>query len=242
MASRVIVVLGQSLNPSNGTPPATLHSRIEAAARQWKLNSEIILILCGGDTARTGRSEALIMRDLLLPLGVENSSIILEDQSLNTLQNAYYSYPILQDLKAQEIILLSSEFHLPRAKYLFESFFLYMSSLGKPLVKIQSIVPAYTPPPHPTDEGINQLPLERRLAGEKGYFLEYVVQEFLPRHIPNLPIPPLPHARLEQAMQELDFLIERLESRGEKRERQIEEIGTEKQAKSEEEEEEVHLT
>jgi hypothetical protein len=204
---KVVVVLGQSLNP-DGTPPSTLTARIEAAATQWALHSEIILLLTGGDPARTGQSEAKVMRDLLLPLGVADSSIILEEQSLNTLQNASYCFPILKELNVQEICLLSSEFHIPRAEYLFEAFFTYMASVGEPLVTIQCLS-APTPPPRSTDVGINQLSLERRLATEKRFLREHVVRDFLPRHIPHLPIPPLPPSRLEQAMQAVEHLIER---------------------------------
>jgi hypothetical protein len=206
----VVVVLGQSLNP-DGTPPSSLCSRIELAATEWKLNHNLILLLCGGDPARTGKSEAQVMKDLLLPLGVDPNSIILEEQSLSTLQNAFYSFSILKERNISEIMLLSSEFHIPRAEYLFEAFFAYMASLGEPLVTIQSLS-ATTPPPHERDVGINQLTLKRRLADEKRYLLERVVKDFLPRHIPHLPIPPLPHSRLEQAICAVELMMERLES------------------------------
>jgi hypothetical protein len=50
---KVVVVLGQSLNP-DGTPPSTLTARIEAAATQWALHSEIILLLtCKNRTERS---------------------------------------------------------------------------------------------------------------------------------------------------------------------------------------------
>ena len=83
---RIIVVLGQSLNP-DGTAPATLLARSQHA-RELAETEGCAVVLTGGDPADTGTSEAEIMRRLLA--GVDN--VHLEDASQNTCQNAAGGY------------------------------------------------------------------------------------------------------------------------------------------------------
>jgi hypothetical protein len=199
-----IVVLGQSLNP-DGNPPPTLLSRIETAATAWReshTTSPPTIILSGGDPANTGKSEAKIMEELLLLRGVPQEFIILEEKSQNTIQNAHFCLPLLQNLGVDQIILVTSDFHLPRASYLFEAYFSF-----KQVQVDQMLMPAKTPPPRENDVGINAMPLVDRLHMEKRFLLNYVVQSFLPRHIPGVSIPPLSTDRMDFAIDLVDKMI-----------------------------------
>jgi len=60
------------------------------------------------------------MREYLLALGVPDEDIWLEDQSVNTEENARFAVPILEEKGVQSILLVTSAAHMPRAVFLFE--------------------------------------------------------------------------------------------------------------------------
>ena len=60
---------------------------------------------------------------MLLKRGVHLDAIKLEKKSANTLENAYFCIPIIKNLGVSTINLLTSDFHMPRALYLFEAVF-----------------------------------------------------------------------------------------------------------------------
>jgi uncharacterized SAM-binding protein YcdF (DUF218 family) len=65
--------------------------------------------------------EADAVRAYLLSIHVPDSAIIVENQSRNTLENAKYSLAILDSLKIKTgILVISSAWHLPRAKLCFK--------------------------------------------------------------------------------------------------------------------------
>lgn len=57
------------------------------------------------------RAQAKILRS------IPCENLIIEKESLNTVQNAQYSLKLTQNRK---LVLVSSEFHLPRARALFD--------------------------------------------------------------------------------------------------------------------------
>ena len=196
-----IVVLGQSLNP-DGTPPATLCGRVKAAVSTWRETENSVIILTGGDPARTGRSEAKVMEEMIHLEGVPLDAMILEQESANTLQNAYYSVPILQQLGIRKMLLITSDFHMPRALYLFEAYLAHVDE------RIEIIsVPALANFPGVCDVGINAMSLLQRLQMEKIIITSDVVQKHLRMHIPHHAIPPLPDQRLQRALDEVEHVI-----------------------------------
>eukprot|EP00040_Diaphanoeca_grandis_P011721 m.60101 g.60101 ORF g.60101 m.60101 type:complete len:243 (-) comp22801_c0_seq1:76-804(-) len=223
-----IVVLGQSLN-ADGSPPATLVSRVSRAVKEWQLAlfPRPLLIFCGGDPAHTGICEAQSMLKIVSTMGVDipRDHIVLEDKSENTLQNAAFCIPLLQQHGCfGDITLVSSEFHLPRAHYIFDAVFAAMWNVSlsntNPTFTIVSRVdttdsqptiipaPALTPLPHSTDIGrMNSMPLLSRLKLELRFTKEKLVQSFLPSHIVNFPVPPLPEQRLALAVRQIKDLI-----------------------------------
>eukprot|EP00286_Rhodomonas_abbreviata_P023497 CAMPEP_0181308734 /NCGR_PEP_ID=MMETSP1101-20121128/11632_1 /TAXON_ID=46948 /ORGANISM="Rhodomonas abbreviata, Strain Caron Lab Isolate" /LENGTH=435 /DNA_ID=CAMNT_0023415159 /DNA_START=3 /DNA_END=1310 /DNA_ORIENTATION=+ len=203
-----VIVLGQSLNP-DGKPPATLLARVRTAFDAWRTTPGSHVILSGGDPARTGQSEAHTMMNLLLEQGVERKAIILEEQSQNTLQNAFYCFPLLRKLATTRVILVSSEFHLPRSKYLFEATFKALTlaeATPGPCLRVEGY-PSPTPPPDACDQGINALPLHQRLEQERHFISHRIERDFLPTHIPRFPVPPLPRDRLQEALKEVEMLL-----------------------------------
>merc|ERR1712183_752591 len=98
--------------------------------------------------------------------------------------------------------LISSEFHLPRAMYLFEA----VLAAHKLQISIVPI-PAPTPPPGPGDMGINALRLSERIEREEEIcstespLLEIQLDRFNPKR--EVPVRPLPVARKKEARAEL---------------------------------------
>lgn len=80
------------------------------------------LLISGGDPEEIGVSEAKVYGDALLRLGVDPSDLVLENRSLNTWQNAQYSAAWLDEHPQDQVILVTSGFHLRRAVLYFEHF------------------------------------------------------------------------------------------------------------------------
>jgi uncharacterized SAM-binding protein YcdF (DUF218 family) len=92
--------------------------RLVHAVALYKAGKADYLLLTGG-AAPGSRSEAHLMRDLLVIMGVPPEAMILEDQSANTHENAVKSAKTLGKLGMNRILLVTSAFHMPRAVPLF---------------------------------------------------------------------------------------------------------------------------
>lgn len=77
-------------------------------------------IVFSGAAIDDGPSNARQMKRQALEAGVTPSSIQIDEVSQNTYENAVRSKEILQNLGAKKIILVSSPYHLRRAKMTFE--------------------------------------------------------------------------------------------------------------------------
>jgi uncharacterized SAM-binding protein YcdF (DUF218 family) len=72
------------------------------------------LILVGSD------EEVEFMVKKAVEQGVDESMLLYEGGSKNTVDNAYYAKKILKRINARKIILVTSEFHMERALAIFE--------------------------------------------------------------------------------------------------------------------------
>ncbi len=75
----------------HATPTKPTKAQIELAADWWKRFPNSSLIMCTGDNQRLGLSNASVMADYAVELGVPPANVIEEDQSLNTYENLYYA-------------------------------------------------------------------------------------------------------------------------------------------------------
>jgi uncharacterized SAM-binding protein YcdF (DUF218 family) len=83
------------------------------------------IIVTGGQNGFTNEDdfvEAEFVASNLKDLGIPASDIYVEGNSRNTIENAEYSYKILDSLglKKNKVVLITSAFHMPRAKETFE--------------------------------------------------------------------------------------------------------------------------
>ncbi len=96
-------------------------ARLYNICKKDKLN-KCRVIASGGDPAKLGKSEAEVMQNELVGLGVSPEDITLEDRSLNTYHNAKFTAAILKDQDNDLIILVTSGLHMERSKLYFQQF------------------------------------------------------------------------------------------------------------------------
>ena len=106
-----IVVLGAQVKRSG--PALTLKYRLDTAYDYLTENPDTICIVSGGQGHNEPWSEARGMKDYLLSKGIDESRIIMEDQSTNTTQNILYSSEFM-DIENDTIGIVTNNFHMFR--------------------------------------------------------------------------------------------------------------------------------
>ncbi len=116
--AHAIIVLGSGVNP-NGTPSKTLTVRAQHGASLYADGIAPVVICAGGVTGVAPRSEADACRETLEQFGVAPADILLEESSINTEQNVYYTRQLMHQQQMQSAVVVSSRYHLLRARWLF---------------------------------------------------------------------------------------------------------------------------
>ncbi len=106
-----VIVLGMALE--NGKPAEDLIYRVETAEKYLLEHPSASLVLTGGNPDESGRTEAAVMRDLLLEMGVSGKSLILEDKSASTVENFRNCLEMVDP--EEPVVLVSSNYHMDRA-------------------------------------------------------------------------------------------------------------------------------
>ena len=125
-----IIVLGAQVKP-DGTPSLQLQWRIDAAAQAWK-ERNCIVVACGAQGANEPSPEALVMRDELVKQGVPEEMILTDADSFNTRQNIANAIKLLEGREVDHVLVVTSDYHLPRAMAIAEDAGLNASGLGSP--------------------------------------------------------------------------------------------------------------
>ncbi len=121
-----IVLLGGAVQPA--APPerpdpdlSAAADRVWHAARLYHAGKAPFILISGGKLPWSSADlpEAEAIADLLRPLGVPDSALILETHSRTTRENRDDSLPILHAHGAHRILLVTSALHMPRAMALF---------------------------------------------------------------------------------------------------------------------------
>lgn len=105
------IVLGLALE--DGKAPLDLQYRLDAAMSFLEDNPGSTLILTGGNPGSDGRTEAEVMRELLLERGVDDSCMILEDCAQTTKANFINTSRMIDP--SEPVVLISSDYHIGRA-------------------------------------------------------------------------------------------------------------------------------
>lgn len=122
--AQAIVVLGGALSPPSGRSTEidlqAAADRVWYAARLFHAGKAPLLLLSGGsERGRHAYSEAQAMAVFLQDLGVPARAIWLEEGSRTTRENAAFSAPLLKGRGIQNVLLVTSALHMPRALALF---------------------------------------------------------------------------------------------------------------------------
>ena len=117
MSARVdaILLLGVALG-ENDQPTEELRIRVREAAAAYReyLPERIRIIPCGGVTPGHARSEADVMTELLLEMGIPGEDILRENQSQTTMENFTNAARLLGKPGAR-VLVVTSDYHVRRS-------------------------------------------------------------------------------------------------------------------------------
>ena len=108
----VILILGLKLLEGN-IPHEELLLRIDCGVQHWKETGAPIIMPCGGITPGLTRTEADVMRELLIERGVPAEIIHPEDRSRTTIENVRNAVKLVGEGKVAALV--TSDYHVPRA-------------------------------------------------------------------------------------------------------------------------------
>jgi uncharacterized SAM-binding protein YcdF (DUF218 family) len=121
--AEALVVLGGAVHIPNSvhtrsalTDPS---DRVLRTARLYRAGKAPLVLCSGGNNPVTSRPdrppEARIIQRLLEEWGVPAEAILVEDRSVNTRENALFSFAMLRSKNIRHILLITSATHMPRA-------------------------------------------------------------------------------------------------------------------------------
>jgi uncharacterized SAM-binding protein YcdF (DUF218 family) len=131
-ARTVIIVLGGGTEYDRHRhliPKYDAIYRVELGAALYKrcieTEKECLVVVSGGNPQHHEQSEADLYGALLLDRGVKRSDLLLENQSLDTYQNARNTEKILRSRQYDTSFLITSSLHMHRSLLAFDAFDLH---------------------------------------------------------------------------------------------------------------------
>ena len=124
MRGDVILVLGSGIMKDGSLPPRA-KERVAKAVDLYKKGLASKILMSGRHTfkllEKPKTTEAKSMQEFAKTLGVEDKDIFIEENSMDTVGNAYFSKLFYLDPNRwKKIIVVTSDFHVKRSKFLFE--------------------------------------------------------------------------------------------------------------------------
>lgn len=111
----VVMVLGAALR---GTKPSdTLARRLDTAITYAEENPDSLVLVSGGQGPQEEIPESHAMRDYLIAHGIDENRILVEDQSISTYQNFFYSKQLLDKHFGEgnyTTVFATNDFHILR--------------------------------------------------------------------------------------------------------------------------------
>jgi vancomycin permeability regulator SanA len=124
---RVAVVFGAGVW-ADGTPSPMLADRVRAAVELYEAN-RVSKLLMTGDNRRADYDEVGAMRRFAMERGVPAEDIVLDHAGLSTYDSCYRAREIFG---VQGAVLVTQQFHLPRAVYTCQELGVDAVGLGTP--------------------------------------------------------------------------------------------------------------
>ena len=117
-----IIMLGGVVSPGLSASRGVLSfgtatERLVACADLAKQHPDAKLVFTGGsgDPFYPELSEATLVRPFLASMGISLDQVIFEEKSRNTVENAKFTYELLNPIPKENWVLITSAFHMPRA-------------------------------------------------------------------------------------------------------------------------------
>ena len=125
--AQVIVLLGGGTEPE--VPPRPIveinsaGDRVLYAAQLYKEGKAPLILLSGGEISWLNEGSATPADDMakiLQSIGVPQEALLIENESKNTHENALFAQELLAEMDINQILLVTSAMHMPRAAAVFE--------------------------------------------------------------------------------------------------------------------------
>ena len=111
-----MLVLGSMIDTETGEPKKLLSARLDRAEQLSREGYAPVIVVSGGTAEDYPCSEAFAMKRYLMRDGIPEDVIFMEDRSRNTEQNIRFSKEILVSQGRETVLIVSSGFHLWRAR------------------------------------------------------------------------------------------------------------------------------
>ncbi len=122
----IIIVLGAP-NDEKGELSTIARERCEQAIKEYRRHPGYKFLLTGGygdHFNTTEQPHAYYTKQYLISRQIPKQDILLEFvESSNTCEDASLSQPIMKHYGVKHVIVVTSDFHLDRAKYIFQNAF-----------------------------------------------------------------------------------------------------------------------
>ena len=118
-----LIVLGTEVDGRKPSP--MLSDRIQAAAEYLDAHKNVVCIVTGYQSEGAEITEAQCIYNELVALGIDPARILKEEKATSTRENFLYSLAMIEEAEGKlpkKVGVVSSEFHLCRAKMLAEHF------------------------------------------------------------------------------------------------------------------------
>ena len=125
-----IIVLGAQVE-RDGLPSVQLAWRLDKALEMYK-EKPMPIVVTGAQGADEPATEASVMAQWLISRGVDKSHVMMDESSFNTWENIMHAISLLPT-GMQDVLIVTSEYHLPRAMQIARDQGLNPSGVGSPI-------------------------------------------------------------------------------------------------------------
>jgi len=130
-----VIVLGAQVKP-DGEPSVQLGLRLDRAVEVYE-RKQVPVVVCGAKGKDEPEAEAYTMKRYLEDKGIPGEKILTDPDSFNTEQNLQNAKKLLDAYpeEIRKVIIVSSDYHVPRAMALAEDLGLNASGVGSPCLQ-----------------------------------------------------------------------------------------------------------
>ncbi len=130
-----VIVLGAQVKP-DGVPSVQLSLRLDRAAEVWE-QKQVPVVVCGAQGKDEPEPEADTMKRYLQAKGIPGDMILADTDSFNTEQNLEHAKKMLDEYPEdiRKVVLVTSDYHVPRAMALAEDLGLDAAGVGSPCLQ-----------------------------------------------------------------------------------------------------------